>query len=74
MIPLTVALENCNELLEDWRRRQLGTDAREYADKALAPRKWDARDTYFGRIITEHEQLYWMDCYKKRLARIGRMA
>ena len=74
MRPLEIALENCDELIEDSRRKILGNEARLFAEKGLFPRKdWHVGQTYWESIIKDHEFLFWMDCYYKRLARIRRL-
>lgn len=74
IIPLTICLENCNELINDARRRILSSEARKFADGGIKPRRiWRKESTYFSGVIVEHEKLFWMDVYKRRLARIKRM-
>ena len=73
MIPLSFDIANCNDLITDERRRVLGSEARKFAEEGLAPRtKWKWADNYWSNISKEHERIYWMDCYKRRLARLKR--
>ena len=72
MRPLEIHLDNCNELLSDERRRLLSKDARHCADSGLPERLLNLSGNYFSRVLMEHERLYWMDVYERRLARIKR--
>lgn len=74
MTPLSICLENCNELIPDWRRRVLSSEARKFADGGAPARtRWRAGVSYFDEIIKQHERLFWVDVYRRRKARIKRM-
>ena len=75
MRPLEIHLDNCNELIPDGRRRVLSSEARKWADAGLPPRsKWRQPPDYFTGIKKLHEQLFWLDVYRRRKARIKRTA
>jgi len=74
MIPLTISIENCNELLSDARRRILASEARKFADAGIPKRtRWRWPVVYWDCIVKEHEMIFWHDTYYKRLARLRRM-
>ena len=74
MVPLKIHLDNCNELINDARRRVLSSEARKWAEAGFKPRtKWREPDNYFLGIIALHEREYWMDAYRKRKSRLERM-
>ena len=75
--PLAIYLENCNEMIEDSRRRLLSGEARKWADAGIPPRhrwRWKTGGTYFDQIYRDHECLFWRHIYFQRLERIKRMA
>lgn len=73
MRPLEISLDNCNELLTDARRRILASEARKFADCGHPPRsRWRRPADYFAGILKLHEELFWLDAYRRRRARIAR--
>lgn len=74
MISLSISLENCNELISDARRRILSSEARKFAQAGIKQRThFREPKSYFDGVLIEHERLFWLDAYKRRLARIKRM-
>jgi len=74
MKPLEFSIDNCADLIDDARRRKLAQDAREYADTGRVRTDWIVSGVYWNAVLSEHERIYWMDVYDKRMARIARMA
>ena len=75
MRPLEIHLDNCNELISDERRRVLSGEARKWANAGMPPRsRWPMPTDYFLGIRKLHERLLWLDVYRRRRARISRMA
>lgn len=71
MIPLKISIENCNELLPDERRRVLASEARKFADAGHRYRRvWRRNFTnVWHYVIKEHERLFWLHTYFKRIER-----
>ena len=75
MIPLTVCLENAQEIIPDWRRRVLEGEARKFADNGFPMRsRWRFKvgETYWDQIYKDHECLLWQAAYWKRIERLKR--
>ena len=71
---LEIHIDNCDEIISDQRRRLLGGEARKFADAGNRARTiWSmGGGTYWSHVVKQHERLYWLDCYFKRIARIKR--
>lgn len=68
-----VTIENAMEILSDELRRELGAEARQYAEDGREPRlDFGGATTFWDAVVREHRALFWLDAYSKRKARIER--
>jgi hypothetical protein len=71
---MTLSIENCNELIPDERRRVLSSEARKFAESGFPVRtRFKRGETYWDGLLKAHERLFWIDAYRRRVARIARM-
>ena len=75
MDKLQFTLANTIEILPDFRRRILESEARKWADANYSPRRlWYSKDmTLQQYMVREHEKLLWLNTYSKRKERIKRI-
>ena len=72
MQPLKITVENANEIIEDWKRREITAEARAYADEGKPPRMafgMQESDSYWQKIVVSHIALLWWDTYWTRIKR-----